>query len=114
MREKTGIELRQDWWGVDKAQATADRRLAWSRLWKRAAKAYRGRFKAMVATLKLANAANDLARDCYELSQAESDRRLELLKDLAIWYSDTANVHFRYLTIELVERLEKELERDNA
>jgi len=26
MREKTGIELRQEWWGVDKAQATANRR----------------------------------------------------------------------------------------
>jgi len=65
---------------IQRERADVYNAMAWARLWKQVAKAYRGRFKAMVATLKLANAANDLARDCYELSQATADRRLALLK----------------------------------
>ncbi len=42
-------------------------------------------------------------------AKAESAQRLVLLRDLAAWYSDTANAHFRYLPIGLVERLEEEL-----
>ena len=45
-----------------------------------------------------------------ENAEAIASRRLTLLRDIATWYSDTANAHFRYLPIELVERLEKELQ----
>ena len=41
--------------------------------------------------------------------QALADKRLELLRDLAAWYRDTTNVSFRFLPIDLVERLEEEL-----
>ena len=39
----------------------------------------------------------------------DADRRRELIRDLAAWYSDTANVSYRFLPIEMVERLEEEL-----
>ena len=50
--------------------------------WKRVAKLYRRRFRVVMDTLKLANYANDLAKDCYELSQARADSRLELLREI--------------------------------
>ena len=38
-----------------------------------------------------------------------ADRRLALLREIADWYSATANAGFRYLPLDIVERLEDEL-----
>ena len=67
---------------LSKLCAKLDYFIARARLWKQAAKLYRRRFRVVMDTLKLANYANDMAKDCYELSQARADRRLELLVEL--------------------------------
>ena len=44
----------------------------------------------------------------------KADRRLALLKDIAAWYRDTANAHYRYLPLDLLDRLEKELADEDS
>ena len=96
---------------IQRERADVYNAMAWARLWKQAAKAYRGRFKAMVATLKLANAANDLARDCYELSQATADRRLELLRESVELFYILYNEYVvnEEATLEMIGKIEEEL-----
>ena len=70
------------------AYAIEDKRGLWAKVWKQTAKSYRMRFLVMVDTLKLSNYTNDMAKECYEMSQEENARLRGLLRryrELLVW-----------------------------